>query len=366
MLSLNIRKSISFYNEQCDKVQSGGEYVYNPKLFSWDRQQRSDVLKNKKYHYNPSCIRVAEYRPFCSSNLYLSRNMNNCVYQIPQLFPSTSHENFVICVESPGGKKDFSAFITKNIPDLHILETSQCFPLFYYRQKEKMQQASLLDERDDQYVREDGITTWILKNIRARFQNARTITKEEIFYYVYGILHSQDYRTKFADDLKKSLPRIPIVDDVETFMDFAIAGRKLAELHLNYESVPAYPSVVVNRSLEKPNYRVEKMRFADKTTKDCIIYNSNIRIENIPDEAYEYVVNGKSAIEWIIDQYKIDTDKKSGIVNDPNDWAIEHNKPSYILDLLLSVINVSMQTMEIVKNLPKLTFEDESSANSGK
>jgi len=365
-LSNNISKSISFYNNQCDRVHQGFEYVYDSSSFSWDRQQRSDVIKNKKYKFNPSNIRKSLYRPFCRSYLYFARNLNNCVYQIPQIFPTDNHENLVICIESPGSKKDFSVIVTNIIPDLHLLAAAQCFPLYNYKEKEQQKQGSLLETENDTLERKDGITDWIRKNIRVRFQNARTITKDEIFYYVYGILHSQDYRTKFADDLKKSLPRIPIVDNVETFMDFAIAGRKLADLHLNYESVPAYPSVVVNRSLEAPNYRVEKMRFADKATKDCIIYNADIRIENIPAEAYEYVVNGRSAIEWVMECYRIKTDKDSGITNDPNDWATEHDKPSYILDLLLSVINVSVQTMEIVKNLPKLTFEEESDEASEK
>lgn len=357
-LSDNISCAIDFYNNQCDRISSGGQITIDSTRFSWTRSSMASAEKCKKFIFNKNNIIPSTYRPFTCQNIYFSKQMNEMMYQIPHLFPTKKHENQIICIESPGGKKNFSCIITKYIPDLHVLEASQCFPLFYYKQKEQ-QQGTLLDMGNDPYERKDGITDWILKNIRTRFQNARTITKEEIFYYVYGILHSQDYRNKFMDDLKKSLPRIPIVDDIETFMDFSIAGRKLADFHLNYESVPPYPSVVVNRSIENPNYRVEKMRFADKATKDCIIYNADIRVENIPAEAYEYVVNGRSAIEWIMECYRIKTDKDSGIINDPNDWATEHDKPSYILDLLLSVINVSVQTVEIVRNLPKLTFEEE-------
>jgi len=356
----NVKRAIKFYNAQCDIVKNGGSITYDSLQFSWASSTEAAVKKGHKFSFEAGQITDAQYRPYSKQRVYFSKQLNHRPGMMPSIFPTDELSNLVIQVPSIGTNKDFSVLITREIPNLWSDAGQQCFPLWYYKQKEKQVQGSLLETESDTFERKDGITNWILKNIRSRFQNARTITKEEIFYYVYGILHSQDYRARFAADLKLSLPRIPIVDDVETFMDFAIAGRKLADLHLNYESVPAYPSVVVNRSLEAPNYRVEKMRFADKATKDCIIYNADIRIENIPAEAYEYVVNGRSAIEWVMECYRVKTDKDSGITNDPNDWATEHDKPSYILDLLLSVINVSVQTMEIVKNLPKLTFEEES------
>ena len=208
---------------------------------------------------------------------------------------------------------------------------------------------------------------------RAKKQYGKNVAKEDIFYYVYGFLHSPEYRETFAADLRKMLPRLPLVDDVRDFWAFSKAGRKLAELHLNYENVPASPGVLVmyntipQKELEKAmqsdkvndiNYRVEKMRFPKKDQKDTILYNSQITIEHIPAEAYEYVINGKSAIEWIMECYRVKNgDKKSGIKNDPNDWSAEVGNPRYILDLLLSVINVSVQTVEIVKGLPKVKFE---------
>lgn len=209
----------------------------------------------------------------------------------------------------------------------------------------------------------------------------RNIDKEMIFYYVYGLLHSEEYRKEFEADLMKSLPRIPIVEKLDDFLAFSKAGKKLADLHLNYETVAPHPAVIVYDAndaeitedgvpMPKDNdyfrYYVGKMRFAkmdgvDKTgkpkkvdDKSIIIYNENIRIENIPAKAYQYVVNGKSAIEWIMERYAISVDTKSGIKNDPNDWSREHGKPRYILDLLLSVINVSCQTVDIVMGLPHL------------
>ncbi len=243
------------------------------------------------------------------------------------------------------------------IPNLWSDGGNQCFPLYYYKQK-NLVQGSLLGNNEDQYERKDGITDWILRNIRKRFQGARAITKEHIFYYVYGLLHSQEYRLKFNADLKKSLPRIPIVDDVTTFMEFSIQGKKLADLHLNYEDAPAWPDLEVSGA-DSNNLHVEKMRFASKGDKSTIVYNSDITVSNIPVEAYEYVVNGRSAIEWIMESYRIKTDKDSGIVNDPNDWAKEQGKPRYILDLLLSIVTVSMETMRIVKGLPKLDFSEQ-------
>jgi predicted helicase len=159
------------------------------------------------------------------------------------------------------------------------------------------------------------------------------------------------------------LPRLPLVEDVKDFWRFSKAGRQLADLHINYEKVPPYPGVSVQseRDLESHSdyayYRVEKMRFPKKDQKDTIIYNSRIIIENIPAKAYEYVVNGKSAIEWIMERYQITIHKDSGIKNDPNDWATEVGNPRYILDLLLSIINVSVKTVDIVNDLPKVKFE---------
>ena len=184
----------------------------------------------------------------------------------------------------------------------------------------------------------------------------KTVGKEDIFYYVYGFLHSPEYRELFANDLKKMLPRLPLVEDVRDFWKFSKAGRALAELHLNYESVAPCDEVVVTGA-DSSFFTVEKMRYPKKDQKDTIHYNSKITITNIPAKAYDYVVNGKSAIDWIMERYAVTTHKDSGIKNDPNDWADEVANPRYILDLLLSVINVSVQTVDIVNDLPKVKFE---------
>lgn len=230
------------------------------------------------------------------------------------------------------------------------------FPLYYYEEN-KGNIGTLFDQGKENYIRRDGITDFILEQCKTRY--GHKVVKEDIFYYVYGLLHSKDYREQFAADLKKMLPRIPLVDVPNDFWAFSKAGRELTELHLNYESVPAYPDVnVIGENSEK--YYVEKLSFGKngkEVDKSTIIYNSYIRIENIPLEAYDYVINGKSAIEWVMDRYQVKVDKDSGIKNDPNDWGLEHNNPRYILDLILSIITVSMATNEIVKRLPKLDLK---------
>lgn len=276
--------------------------------------------------------------------------------------------------------------ITKDIMDLHYNGDSQCFPLYYY---EKPDTSDMFASKD-KFVRKNAISDYILKQARAQYRNEK-IAKEDLFYYVYGFLHSPDYRRAFSADLKKMLPRIPLVESASDFWAFSRAGRKLAALHLNYEQAEPYRAFVVSSSAassdlpmfqteaadaraaysaEDPQtlYRVTQMRFAKKPGSDKngnskrtddksrIVYNEKLTIAGIPAEAYEYVVNGKSAIEWLMERYAVSTDKASGITNDPNDWAAEHGDPAYIFNLVLRVITVSLETVKIVKALPKLEF----------
>ncbi len=278
------------------------------------------------------------------------------------IFPNNKTKNLCICVSSIT-TNGFSCIFSNKVNNISLLEGStQCFPLYYYEKVEKTH-LSLFDNSEEEYIKRDGISDFILKIAKDNY--GPNITKEDIFYYVYGILHSPIYREKFKNDLKKVLPRIPFVDTPKDFHNFIKAGKELANLHLNYETIPANKDCkVIGR--ETNNFTVEKMKFAkngkDKD-KSIIIYNSSIRIENIPSKAYKYVINGKSAIEWIMDRYQIKIDEESGIINNPNDWAVEQTKPSYILDLLLSIIEVSIKTVDIIDNLPELEFKEE---NNGK
>ena len=214
----------------------------------------------------------------------------------------------------------------------------------------------MFDNEQDEYVRRDAVSDFIFKQARGLY--GPRVQKEDIFYYVYGFLHSEKYRETFASDLKKMLPRIPLVESPQDFWAFSEAGRRLADLHLNYETIEPYRGcIMLYGAYDNVNYRVEKMRFVNKNDKSKIQYNSQITIENIPLEAYEYVVNGKSAIEWIMERYAVTTDKASGINNDANDWATEQGDEKYIYNLLLRIINLSLQTVEIVKKLSNVKFE---------
>lgn len=231
---------------------------------------------------------------------------------------------------------------------------TQCFPLYYYEQRVKASPSLFDAAGETEYIRRDGLSDWILSQARSRYGNS--VTKEDIFYYVYGFLHSPHYRERFAADLKKMLPRLPLPETPKDFWAFSKAGRSLAKLHLEYDQFELAPTAdalgVVVQGADSGHFRVEKMRFPSKDDKSRILYNSQITIEHIPPTAYEYVVNGKSAIEWVMERYAIKTHPESGIRNDPNDWATEVGNPRYILDLLLSVIRLSVETVTIVKGLP--------------
>lgn len=368
-LHQNIERTILHYNEQRLLLANGEiqEPIKDSSKGNWTRDWLNQLKKNKPFVENKNEYRMALYRPFMRMNSYFDDDLNQERYQLPKLFPTPEHKNLVICVSGIGARMSFSVLITDLIPCLDMVEKSQCFPLYWYDNSD----ADVIDlfnqgERNkmDRYVRRDGVTDWILST--ARKQYGYNVAKEDIFYYVYGLLHSPEYRTTFAADLKKSLPRLPLVERADDFWAFSRAGRKLADLHLNYETIEPYRQCrVIYAPLttkgDSINYRVEKMRFGklDSKTADksVIYYNHAITIEGIPAEAYDYVVNGKSAIEWIMERYAVTTDKKSGITNDPNDWAREHNDEKYIFNLLLRIINVSVQTVEIVKKLPKLKLE---------
>lgn len=372
--------SIDTFNATREAISKGeiSEPNFNSTKISWTRAVLNDIERGKIYDFTEAEIRPALYRPFCRQNLLWYTPLVERRYRVPHLFPCREAVNKVICISGVGVTKDFSCIITDQLPDLELIGKSQCFPLYWYEEN-KNQQGNLFDfdTPDDKYIRHDGITDWILKEVRRRFGNAKAITKEHIFYYVYGILHSPQYRERFAADLKKSLPRIPIVDNVQNFMAFYKAGKALAELHLNYEQVPPSPDVIphiADAVYQDPtddapfgytkydHFAVNKMAFpkvrnqAGKLVPDKsrIIYNGNITIKNIPAKAYEFIVNGKSAIEWIMERYAITQDSKSLIINDPNDWSREHHNPTYIYDLLLSVINLSVQSVDIINSLPKL------------
>jgi predicted helicase len=371
-----MKEMIDFYNQQLSDFKHSIQEKPNlkvdnfidtsPQKISWTVNLKKDLEKGKKHIINENAYRIGTYRPFVKQTLYFDKSFIERPGLSPMLFPNSLLINKLICITGLGERNGFSIFISNCISNLDTLEKTQCFPLYYYEENKNVQKSLFDTENSDSdYVRRDGISDFILNQSKKIYGNS--ITKEDIFYYVYGFLHSPEYKEKFANDLKKMLPRLPLVDEPKDFWKFSKAGRALAELHLNYEKVPPYDGVTVhgaetlsfldNEPIGTNLYHVEKMRFPKKDQKDTIIYNSKISIEGVPDKAYQYIVNGKSAIEWIMERYQIITHKESGIKNDPNDWAIEVGNPRYILDLLLSIINVSVKTVDIVNELPKVKFD---------
>ncbi|MFZ4680516.1 MAG: type ISP restriction/modification enzyme, partial [Flavobacterium sp.] len=363
----NVKSMISFYNSQVEGFKKQKEFNNKVDINSfiskdetkikWVQNLIRDAGNGIVHTYDEASVRKSSYRPFYKQNLYFNKSLNWSRYLMPSILPTEKHENFIICVSGIGASKGYSALITSSIPNLHYLDTMQSFPLYYYEENNAKQRGMFDEDNKNDFIRRDAISDFILE--RAKKIYGKNVTKEDIFYYVYGFLHSNQYKEKFASDLKKMLPRLPLLEEVKDFWAFSKAGRKLAELHLNYETVAPFADAEVTGDDGK-FYTVEKLRFPKKDQKDTIIYNSKITISNIPAQAYQYVVNGKSAIEWIMERYQISTHKESGITNNPNDWATETGNPRYILDLLLSVINVSVQTVEIVNSLPKVDFGTES------
>ncbi|MDR1314399.1 MAG: DEAD/DEAH box helicase family protein [Deltaproteobacteria bacterium] len=367
----NIKTTIDYYNATVSaigKLQTKKtdldltkEIDFDSSKFSWGGQQQKDLLNSKQYKYSEDSLYLSLYRPFTKSNCYFNRSLNDRIYLLPQLFPTNNHKNLVICTQGKGVKSDFSCIMTSFLPDLELVPHSQCFPLYHYEENTSDKFESQLIKSDkvvDGYIRHDAVTDYIHKtcNDKYGFPDSKTkISKTDIFFYVYGILHSEDYKTTFASNLKKEMPRIPLLDTYELFQAFVKAGRDLARLHVEYESVEPYQGVEVTGT-ERGNFIVDQMKFANKEDKSVIIYNPFITIKSIPSDAYDYIVNGNSAIEWIMDRYEVTIHPKTKIRNDPNDWAKEHNHPKYILDLLLKVITVSLETAKIVESLPKLTF----------
>ena len=370
----NIHSMIAFYHAERQRyheatasaVLDTGTFIdSDPTRISWTRALKQDLMKNKALEFAEGEVLISTYRPFSKQWLYYGRRLNEVTSQMPQIFPNTTAENRVICITGTGARSGFSALMVDAIPNLHTLDSGQCFPLKLYEKTE----ASC---NDDLFVGEDNarhrIRDGICDKVLAQFQVAypgETISKEDLFYYLYGILHSEDYRTRYRNNLMKQLPRLPMVADVTDFHTFRTAGCTLAELHLGYERVDPWP-VTFNDGKGLPEevtperlYRVEKMKYGrgQSTNKDrsTVIYNPHITITDVPLEAYSYIVSGKPAIQWVMERQCVKTDKASGLVNDANHYAAETmDNPAYPLELLQRVIRVSMETLKIVKGLPPL------------
>ncbi|AJP71707.1 DEAD/DEAH box helicase [Sphingomonas hengshuiensis] len=378
----NMDALISFYNSELDRFDAAyanfsrkerdskvdGFIDTETRSISWSGNLKADLVRSKRIAFDRKRLVPSSYRPFISQWLYFDRNLNERVYQMPRIFSDVQAENRVICVSGVAAR-DFSALMSSTIPSYDFVEKGQCFPRFLYGdvvEAEADAQGDMLEAPSDTGLqsRRDGITDGGLAHFQAAYPS-EAITKDDLFYYVYGLLHSEEYRDRYADNLSKQLPRIPAVKKAADFWAFVEAGRKLGDLHCDYEAVEPYPVTIVQGDLRLANipdperfYRVEQMKFAGKRPnldKTTVIYNANITMTGIPLEAYDYVVNGKPALEWVIERQCVKTDKASGIVNDANRYAIETvGDPAYPLKLFQRVITVSLETMKIVRSLPPL------------
>ncbi len=375
----NMEQTINFYNNEVDRYreylsgQTGADENFEiEKVVSSDttriKWSSSLLAKASRGHligYAPSRIRTTMYRPFCRQHLYFDADLNHRPGRMPLLFPTAELENFGIYITGVGSDKLFSVLTTSLIPDLAFWGSSngQFFARYAYVTANVMSE-DLASESPIAFERVDNITDSALDRYRETY--GPEIKKDDIFYYVYGLLHSPEYRAEFGADLKKMLPRIPMVASVEDFHAFVAAGRDLATLHVGYENVAPYPLTVRGESSPDPTdaepygyYRVEKMRFGGRgsaTDRSVVIYNSRITISGIPQEAHEYLLGSRSPVEWVMERYQVKTDKASGIVNDPNDWSREVGNPRYILDLIARIVTVSVETVRIVRSLPPLAL----------
>lgn len=384
-LAENMERTIDFYNSEIDRTSEvdparvSDELSRDPNNISWSSSLLPKACKGIRGVYASASLSKSCYRPFDKQWVYFDEMFNHRVGQMPHIFPEGAQSENVVIGITGNGAKQFSTLITNTLPDLQIQFNGQWFPLSLYEkvgddETDPSESGDLfsqapLKESEPGYSRKDGITNEGLEHFQEAYPKEE-ISKEDIFYYVYGLLHSPEYRERYAANLSKELPRIPRVKTAEAFWGFSRGGRDLADWHLNYENVEAYPAALDETSFEisdadevKKHYRVIKMKHPKvkndegKNINDLttVIYNEYVTVRDIPIEVYDYVVNGKPALEWVIDRQCVKTDKASGIVNDANDWAIETmNNPKYPLELLLRVITVSLETNKIVNNLPEL------------
>lgn len=334
----NTKRMVENYNSEVvrlsgvkDKEEKVKQTNNSADFVKWSTGLKQKLAKGTSIELNDNSVITSTYRPYTKKYLYYQTDIIERPSRFKDVFGT---ENKVIYITGAGASRDFSCLIVNKFPNFDLMEKGQGF----YRYDNSQKEALFVDT----------------SNISESFKNKLGISDDDdVFFYVYGVLHSKEFRTKYANDLKKALPRIPILKNKEIYVE---VGKKLAALHLNYETVEPYPDVVIEGKTN-PSYKVTKMKHPKKDMLDKIIFNPDLTITNIPEKAYEYVVNGRPAIEWIIDQYQVKTDKALGITDDPNEYSDDEK---YIFNLLLRIINVSVQTVDLVNSLPAIEIEEKS------
>lgn len=351
-LEEKIKRFIETYNSDVDRWRRRGNnavtiddfVTYDDSKIKWSRDLKLDLHREHYVIYNKEKVRISLYRPFCKKYLFFDRLLNERVYLLFQIFPAsaTETENVMICVTGIGA--DCQTFMAANtIVDVKFgisgNSTIQCFPFYTYA--------------EDRSNRRENITDWALKQFQAIY--GPEVTKWDIFHYVYGMLHHPQYRERYAENFKRDLPHIPLLQRQKAFEACVQIGKKLMDLHLNYEQVKEYPALKWIETDGVPfSWRVEKMRLS--TDKRVVVVNESLRLGPLPPECFEYRLGNRSALEWVIDQYQVTTDKRSGIVSDPNGW---NDDEEYIVRLVRKVVTVSVETVRLVKELAQaVTMED--------
>lgn len=372
----NIQRTVSTFNDHADRWNKYraehpdekpkdlvAKFVdTNATRISWTRALRGRLGREVPLRLELDETRIVPsmYRPFCKQNLYFSRDLNEMVYRQFELFPAPGIENLTISVAGTGSRSGFSTLIVDSIPNLHMLDTGSTFARWRYEQTPDVPSLGL-EAEGALVVADDGRSFRQLDNIRpaaveafrAAYSND-AIDADAIFNYIYGLLHHPTYRERYAGELRRMLPRIPFIDGFDAV---AAVGRSLADLHLSYETITPW-ALAEELKAGAPEdlferYRVKKMRHPKKTERDKLVVNPYLTLTGIPDRAHDYVVNGKSALGWIIDRYQVRTDTASQITNDPNDWAEGVDDPRYIVDLVGRVVSLSIKTLELVDALPE-------------
>lgn len=353
----NIMSMVSFYQQQLTHEKPN----MDPTKISWSPALLAAHKSHKDIKVVATSIRESMYRPFCKEQLYSEPSLIERPGLLSKFFPTPNHKNVAITLPGPGSAGEFYALAIDMIPALGVATSLQVFSLYTYEPVVEDDGGFNLNldggEVVDGYTRKENITDATLAAYRSTYGD-EGIAKEDIFYYIYALLHHPEYREKYAADLKKMLPRIPLV---KGFWEYSRVGRALAELHLGYESVEPYPldEVVSSPAPEDLEerfefYRVQKLQFGPKKDKTRIKYNGHLTLKGIPEEVYNYILMGnRSALEWVIDRYQVKTDKKSLITNDPNDYCRAVNDPRYIVDLIKRLVTVSLETQKLVGTLPR-------------
>ncbi|WP_454778744.1 DEAD/DEAH box helicase [Georgenia muralis] len=375
-LWVNADRMIKHYNAQVERARAVAEAArysdlksvsesdldLDPAKISWNRNAMNDLRRGRKYEADRAAVRTAMYRPFTKSYVYFASSMNAMQYRQNALFPTPEAQNFGYVIISPRPGTDFAVLAVNALPDLSFFTyAAQFFPRWRYERGEERSDDLFAAARptDAGWRRIDNVTDETLRAYQSRY--GATVSKDDVFFYVYGILHSPDYREQYAGDVTKTLPRIPQVETVEDFRTFVNAGRELVTLHVGYESVEPYP--LVETGISEGNdwelYRVQKMRYkgvGKNKDRSTIVYNSHVTLSAIPEDAHRYMLGSRSALDWVMERYQIKLDRSSGIVNDPNDWSRAVDDPRYIVDLVKRIVTVSVETIRIVDALPPLTL----------